>query len=298
VEEVRRVALGRVDSAVSSLRQIPGGDQADAIHTARKDMKKLRAVLTLVRGELGKKTYRRENERFGGAAKKLSESRDAEVLIATLASVLEDYPQDAPPVDRLVADLEARRHSVSAEGADERLEAIINEVADEIEQGGSRIADWPLRHSDWSLFEDGLKRSYRGGRKALAAIERHSAEDGLPEPGDAHTFRKRVKELWYALRLFQDTWPDGLKGPTEAADGLADTLGRYNDLSVLLDEIESRGGADQDPQDPGGEDLSVLTTAIRDRQAGMLEQILPVARRLYAEEPEAFTARIGAYWAA
>ena len=297
VEEVRRVAKGRVDSAVSSLRQMPGGDQADAIHTARKDMKKLRAVLTLVRGELGKKSYRRENERFGEAAKKLSESRDAEILAATLASVLEDYPPDAPPVDRLVADLEARRHSVSAAGADESLDETISQVADEIESGGTEIDDWPLRHSDWSLFEGGLMRSYRGGRKALAAVERHREEDGLPEPGDVHTFRKRVKELWYALRLFQDTWPEGLKGPTDAADGLADELGQYNDLSVLLDEIGNRAAGDSD-REPVGEDLSVLAETIRDRQAGMLEQALPTARRLYAEQPEAFTARIGAYWSA
>ncbi len=297
VKEVRKVARGRVDSAVSSLRQMPGGDQADAIHTARKDMKKLRAVLTLVRGELGKKAYRRENERFGEAAKRLSESRDAEVLAATLASVLEDYPPDAPPVDRLVADLEARRHSVSAAGADESLEATISLVADEIEAGGSEIDDWPLRHSDWRLFEGGLMRSYRGGRKALAAVERHREEDGLPEPGDVHTFRKRVKELWYALRLFQDTWTEGLKGPTDAADELADTLGQYNDLSVLLDEIGNRAGRDPE-REPAGEDLSVLEETIRDRQARMLERTLPTARRLYAEDPEAFVTRIGAYWSA
>lgn len=298
VEEVRRVAAGRVNSAVASLRQIPGGDQADAIHTARKDMKKLRAVLTLVRGEIGKKAYRRENARYRDAAKKLSGSRDAEVLASTLSSVLEDYPAQAPPVDGLVAELERRRHSVSAEGADDSLAATISRAADEIEAGGSRIADWPLKHSDWSLFEGGLKRSYRGGRKALTALERHRDEDGLPEPGDVHNFRKRVKELWYALRLFHDAWPEGLKGPTAAADDLADTLGDYNDLSVLLDEIENHPDPPSGRQPSTEEDLSILAETIRGRQSEMLTRALPTARRLYAESSEAFTARIGTYWSA
>ncbi len=290
VEEVRRVAQGRVDSAVSSLRRMPSENRADAIHTARKDMKKLRAVLTLVRGELGKKAYRRESSRFRDAAKQLSESRDAEVLAGTLASVLEDYPEGAPPVDRLVADLDLRRHSVSASADDASLDETIDRVADEIEAGGEHIPGWPLEGSDWSLFEGGLTRSYRGGRKALAATERHSADQGVPERDDVHALRKRVKELWYALRLFQDAWPEGLAGPTAAADDLAEILGDYNDLSVLLDEIERRPSQT--------EDLSVLSATILDRQSGLLDRALPIARRLYAEEPEAFTARLGAYWSA
>ena len=288
--EVRRVAMGRVDSAVSSLRRMPGEDRAEAIHTARKDMKKLRAVLTLVRGELGKKSYRRESARFRDAAKQLSESRDAEVLATTLASVLGDYPEDAPPVDSLVADLDRRRRSASAAADGDSLDETIDRVAAEIEAGGERIPGWPLEGSDWSIFEGGLARSYRGGRRALAATRRHSSEHGLPERDDVHTLRKRVKELWYALRLFQDAWPEGLGGPTAAADDLAETLGEYNDLSILLDEIESRPAS--------AEDYSVLSAKIHDRQVRLLNRALPIARRLYAEEPEAFTARIAAYWSA
>jgi len=287
-EEVRRVAMGRVDSAVTALREVPGRDRADAIHTARKDMKKLRAVLTLVRGELGGKAYRKESAQFRDAAKKLSESRDAEVLSSTLDSVLRDYPKDAPSLDLLIGDLAERRRSASASAGDKSVEQTIVVVADEIEAGGSRIPEWPLGKSDWSLFETGLARSYRSARKSLAAVERGASADGLPEPGHAHTFRKRVKELWYSLRLLEDAWPEGLAGPTEAADDLADLLGDYNDLSVLLDETDSRSEVD----------FSVLTETVHRRQADLLNRALPIARRLYAEEPEAFTTRIGAYWSA
>ena len=39
------------------------------MHEARKDMKKLRALLRLARGELGGQTYERENARFRDAAR-------------------------------------------------------------------------------------------------------------------------------------------------------------------------------------------------------------------------------------
>ena len=42
-----------------------------AVHEARKDTKKLRSVLRLVRESLGDSNYRRENNRFRDAARNL-----------------------------------------------------------------------------------------------------------------------------------------------------------------------------------------------------------------------------------
>jgi hypothetical protein len=92
------------------------------------------------------------------------------------------------------------------------------------------------------------------------------------------------------MRLLRDCWEAGLSGVVDEAGLLSDLLGDYNDLSVLLDEIAAR--------DEGSEDLSALAKLAGDKQEELLSQALPIARRLYAEKPEAFTARIGAYWSA
>jgi len=297
VESVRRVARGRVDSAVSSLRQGAKEDRATAVHTTRKDMKKMRSVLRLVRDELGKNTYREENRRYRDAARLLSATRDSEVLAGTLDSVLEDYPEGGPPVDSLVSDLARRRRLASSEG-ETSIEGAISEAADRIEEGGRRIPDWPLENSGWRLFEPGLKRCYAAGRKDLTSVEKQLRRDQSPESEIMHDWRKRVKDLWYATRLLREAWPAGLEGPEDESSRLADLLGDYNDLSVLLDEIETR----HTPADDGGswdeEDFSVLAETIEGRQRGLLDDCLPIARRLYAEDPAAFTARIGAYWSA
>ncbi|MEX0621040.1 MAG: CHAD domain-containing protein [Solirubrobacterales bacterium] len=296
-ESVRRVAHGRVDSAVTSLRQVAEKDRATAVHTARKDMKKMRSVLRLVRTELGKKTYREENRRYRDAARLLSETRDSEVLAGTLDSVLNDYPKDGPSVETLKGDLEQRRRLASAD-SEASIKPFLDEAAEQIETGGREIANWPLETSSWRLFEPGLRRIYAAGRNDLSRVEGPLHQDLRPESELMHNFRKQVKDLWYATRLLREAWPVGLEGPQEESSRLADLLGGYNDLSVLLKEIDIRVNAIDVGDLPGQVDFSVLIETIESRQKGLLDECLPIARRLYAEKPTAFTARIGSYWSA
>ena len=55
-----RLRAGR-EGGRTAARAAGRGRSPSAIHGARKDLKKLRAVLRLVRDELGEKTYRAEN---------------------------------------------------------------------------------------------------------------------------------------------------------------------------------------------------------------------------------------------
>ena len=279
--EVRRVARGRADSAVSGLRASDSATRAAAVHTARKDMKKMRAVLRLIRGGMGKKNYRAENERFRDAAGKLSDARDAEVLIGTLESLLARYPEDGPPLEAFREELDQRRREAAGHGGEDAVERHVTEAADEIAAGREAVSRWKLKTSGWELFEPGLRRSYRDGRRALVEVEHEPASEAM------HEFRKRVKDHWYGMRLLRDAWPAGLEGVAGEAGLLSDLLGDYNDLSVLLAEVEAH---------QGDEDLSTLGSVAADRQKELLAEALPIARRLYVEQPSAFTARIGAYW--
>ena len=63
---------GRIDHAIDELGGAVESNPEEAVHSARKDMKKLRALLRLVRGELGASVYRRENACFREAAAALA----------------------------------------------------------------------------------------------------------------------------------------------------------------------------------------------------------------------------------
>jgi hypothetical protein len=87
---MRRIALGRLESAAEQLREAERAvDPSACIHAARKDLKKLRAAIRLLRRELGDELYRAENERYREAGRALAPSRDAEVKVETLEALRE-----------------------------------------------------------------------------------------------------------------------------------------------------------------------------------------------------------------
>ena len=84
---VRRIGLEQIDIAAAKLGS--KDDIPAAIHDARRCLKRLRALLRLVRPGLADTAYRRETERLAGMGRLLSGARDLFVMQQTLAK-LED----------------------------------------------------------------------------------------------------------------------------------------------------------------------------------------------------------------
>jgi CHAD domain-containing protein len=278
--ELRRAAHGRVDAALERLRREARDDVATAVHDTRKDLKKLRSLLRLVREGLGEQRYRAENDRYRDAARQLSPARDAEVSLATLAALRERYPTQAPAATTLQQSLD-QEHGQLAVGGD-ALDERLAHAADAIAGGAAAIDDWPLDGDDFDLVRAGIERAYRRGRRDLRAVR----DD--PSAEIVHDWRKRVKDLWYQLRLLQDAWPPVLKAAASEAHELADLLGDHHDLSVLVEKAR-----DQAAEDP---DTAALTELAEQRQAELLVAALQLGDRLYAEKPSRFTRRIERYW--
>ena len=90
----------RIEDATELLRD-QEADPVEAVHEARKDMKKLRATLKLVRPVIGEEVYERENGRFRDAGRALSDVRDAQVRAETVEALAERFADD-PAAGRLV----------------------------------------------------------------------------------------------------------------------------------------------------------------------------------------------------
>jgi CHAD domain-containing protein len=282
---LRRIARGRVEKALERLRGAEGDEPAEAIHGARKDLKKLRSVLRLLREELGKKRFRAENERYRDAGRLLSASRDAAVKLETLRE-LEVCAGDRFPAAASLAwyeALEADRDRIAGAAEGETAEKVQAAVA-AIEKAGEEIADWPSGSDSWRLIEPGLRRGYRDGRKALKRVR----ADGSAE--NVHELRKRGKDLWYQLRLLHDAWPGLLEPTAEEVHELADLLGDHHDLAVLAEDLEARAGLVSSRAD--------FEALIKARQGELLNAALALGERLYAEKPKHFLRRLRNYWRA
>ena len=84
VQQCREILLRQLAYAIEELE----GSKAN-VHGARKQLKRARATLRLLRPTLGDELYRRENTVARDAARPLSMARDHEVLSDTLDGLLE-----------------------------------------------------------------------------------------------------------------------------------------------------------------------------------------------------------------
>jgi CYTH domain-containing protein/CHAD domain-containing protein len=278
---VRRVILGRLDKAAERLRE--AGDEGDAlaeaIHGARKDLKKARAALRLVRDELGEKSFKRESAALRDAGRTLSASRDAEVKLATLDALV-DGDGDVPPAatalwrEALVAD---RDRIVGGESGD------TGAAVEAIEAAAARAPGWKLREGGWKLLSPGLDTAYREGREAFAELGEEPSFEAV------HELRKRGKDLWYQARLLSGAWPAVLEATAEEIHDFTDLLGDHHDLAVLCVDLVGRVEID-------GVHRERLRRLIEARQEALLAEALAAGERIYAEKPKAFARRVRAYW--
>ncbi|HEY2480386.1 MAG TPA: CHAD domain-containing protein [Solirubrobacterales bacterium] len=280
---VRRAIVGRLDRAAERLREAPdeGDALAEAIHGARKDLKKARAALRLVRDEMGETTFERENRALRDAGRLLSASRDAQVKLGTLDSLVEGSG-DAPPGptalwrEALVADRD-RIVGDETDGTEEAVAAI--------EVVAARAPEWKLRENGWRLLAPGLDTAYREGRAAFATLGEEACFEAV------HELRKRAKDLWYQVRLLRDAWPRVLDANAEEIHDFTDLLGDHHDLAVLAEDLAGRTEVDAAHRE-------TLRTLIEARQASLLAEALAAGERVYAEKPKAFGRRMRAYWRA
>jgi CHAD domain-containing protein len=277
---VRRIAVGRIDSALEHLRREVDEDRATAVHESRKDLKKLRSLLRLVREEIGDRVYRRENDRFRDAGRLLSGARDAQVKVETVEALSKRFTLESRDA-RWGPLAAALREDAEREAT---TEDTVEEAAAMISAGRDHVARWPIRTDGWQLIDGGLRRSYRRGRKRFAKVVDN------PDVATVHEWRKRVKDLWYHLRLVGDSEPKRIGAMADDAHGLSDLLGDHHDLAVLGAEAGARSEL------LSRADLELLSTLIEAHQKELLARAIALGDQLYQEKPKAFAKRARGYW--
>src|SRR5581483_7378047 len=169
---LRRCAREQLDRAIDELSIRVADDPVEAVHEARKSLKKARSLLRLGRGALEADERRRENDALRSAGRRLSAARDAEVMLEATDALAEQFAGRLPQTTfdairrHLVAERDPARRRMLESG-------LTGQVADELRAVRSRIDDWTLHASGWKALEPGLERSYARGRAALAKARRH-----------------------------------------------------------------------------------------------------------------------------
>lgn len=220
---LRRIVLEEIDATHETLdgRGAPG---EDPVHEARKSCKKIRAVLRLGRLELGETAYARENRVFGDIGRALSTSRDSTVLFDTLDDLLE-----RTEARKTRTGLWALRGWLGRAGEAATDERGIEPLLVALRDARSRSAGWQLARAGFDSIQPGLEKTYAAGRRNARRCRKDPSDHRM------HEWRKRVKQLWYQIRLLEPTRPEELATLAESLRNLQQRLGEDHDLALLID---------------------------------------------------------------
>ena len=138
---IKRVVLEEIEAAQDQLSR-HSKNRDEAIHEARKSVKKIRGAIRLVEPELGA-IYREENRRLGELGRKLSELRDAAAVIETFDAVVAEYrdslQENALRSVRLMLD-KSKRETERTFG----IQKTVSGAMATLRATAKRVNTWPL----------------------------------------------------------------------------------------------------------------------------------------------------------
>jgi CHAD domain-containing protein len=259
--------LGRALALLEAPRLSPA-----SVHDIRRELKRARTALRLLRPAVGEAAYARENRALRGAARRLAAARDARVAVETLERLIERAPAASrAPLLRMRSRLKRRHARLLHEAS---TPARRTSLARAIAGSRRRSARWKLPQPWHSVLMAGMKRIYRRGRKALHSAETRASDRTL------HEWRKQVKHLEAALGVLAPLAPRRTARAAGKAGALGDALGDDRDLALLC-RTAPRGALD-----------APLLDWVHRRRGGLQKKALERGRRLYMRKPHAFVTRL------
>jgi CHAD domain-containing protein len=270
---IRRVAREQLEGALCEIAAVTTGDEATAVHATRKHIKKTRALLRLIREKIGPEIFREENRCLREAAGAFSGPRDAWVQLQLLEKLRAQAPHGTA-FEQTAAMLQAEIATHAGTFGPQRREAesALQRICD-------RLDGWPLEGLGIDDLYCALRSSYRCARKCFRRVR----VEGTPE--SFHSWRKRVKDIWYQLRFLQNLNPALMGKLTAEARTLGQKLGTLHDLAFFRIRLEAETGSLE-------EERGVLLGLICAREHELEEIVLDLGACFFAGKPGAFERRL------
>lgn len=266
LHDVIRTIAGRVAARARSSDRL----DADAIHDMRKDLKRARSALRLMRDALPEDEYRAESALLRDAARPLGALRDATVLLGVVNDLLATKAGQRS-ARRLAALRDTLRKETATLARGMQTGGRRKALARPLEDALAQLERWHLPRDLRPAVAHGLERLYRKARKAA-----HAARD---EGSDAalHEARKRARDLANALQLLGAGKGAGKAAKPAAA--FAERLGDDHDLALLLARLA------------GTRDAAALEAKVQRRRRKLQRKAWQRARKAYRRKPGHFAER-------
>ena len=275
----RRIARRLLGECTTMLGPTFEQHAEDHTHAARTHLKRLRAMLRLLRPKLGEQIFCEDDRCYKRAGKKLAAARDATVMLETFDTTTNTMPATSAPNDAIKM---LRSALVEAAASDAQLgEEVRAKLRDELRQARRRVADWPLTQPGFALVQPGLQATYRKCRRALRAAERKPTAESM------HELRKHAKYLLYQLQFLRGK-AGALNEQINQLSDLGHRLGDHHDLAVLHQFLDAL------PADDAAEAMrQPLQVQLAERMRELEAIVLPLARQCLTQRPAEFVRAVG-----
>ena len=280
--EVRRIAACQLELAIDGLTTAGTGEtRDDSVHTARRHIKKVRALIRLVRPVMGRR-YPLTNHVLRVVGRLLAPIADGQATVDTLAQLSEgprgDLPQDVAVKVRAWL---LRREAMAYEDA--ALHDVFETAAALLRGQRDAVERWDLRTHGFRAIAGGLERTSRAGRRAMARAKTSARSE------DYHRWRQRVKDQWLQVRLLEARCGDGLALDERRLEALDGYLGECHNCAILRGVLTADSTLDRD-------DAARCLHAVRRYERELRKCARRLGTAIYRESPNHFVTRVHRLW--
>ncbi|MFM1816381.1 MAG: hypothetical protein RLZ98_3076 [Pseudomonadota bacterium] len=229
-ENVRRIANEQFAAAERVL--VEGPDLEVAVHSARKAIKRLRALLSLLGPGIEPADFKRENRRLRDIGRLLAGRRDTDVLHATLIQLTRSgemgrFNSDAG-IQQLIAVLDQRRAELINEG-DPRP------AAKALARARRKFRKLEIKADGADTIAEGFAHTYAGCQSAYGVAMVSPTVDHI------HELRKNIQRHWRHMQVLAPLWPGMFKARVQIAREISGFLGTDHDLALAMEFLEQNG---------------------------------------------------------
>lgn len=275
---LRRIAREQLARAEKRLAE---NQDPTTVHEVRKSLKRVRALLRLVRPGIGETAFKTENARYRDIGQLLAGARDRHVMMETL-TVLE--ARSAIPA-KAAADVRAMMSEPSSEGAVNGAVVgdPIGDVAKRLTQGRRALDRVLVQIDGFEPIEAGIARNMKAGRRTFAAAFAEQSDEAF------HEWRKTVQQHWRQMLILSRAWPSYMTARAHLARDLSQLIGEDHDHGVLAEFVTNDARIERRV-------ARAVAAACAERQRAIRAHARPLGTRLLAEGPNGLARRIALYW--
>lgn len=277
------VRIGDEQIKLAAKQLEAGRDLHKGVHQARKALKRIRALLRLVRPVLRRKHFERVDGRFRHIARQLAGVRDVQAKLECIALLEARFGAMGhnTAIGRARPALLERRESLEREtnghAYDWANHALIT--------SRQHFQDLQIEGDGYAAIGPGLAACYRRGRRGMGR-----AFAGQ-QPSQFHDWRKSVQHHWRHLQLLCAAWPEEVGARIALTRDLSEILGQDHDIAMLVQHLSGSRG-----RYGGASVLRDVKALCGQRQMELRALARPRGDRLFAEPARDFAGRMESYW--